>query len=336
MRGRGAAGGARSRGAKRAAANAGPPRAPWRRPAPAQARPEGDTVWQQTLYADAVTPEAAQLGTGPANARAATPRATLPRHAAAAAARDDPEERLRARDLLRLMPDQGRVALDIGAGDGFFSLVLAQRFERVISLDLVRPKLEHPRIDTVQGDAALLQFADKSFDFVLCTGVLQQIERARLAQVGRELQRVCAGSLLVGVPYREDLRIGRTTCTQCNSHNPPHGHVNAFGPRRLASLFAPGSLVETSLVGQRRARTNSLARCLFDFAGNPGGTYGQAERCIHCGNRIVAPPPRTPAQRLLTRLGAWAHSATAWAAPPRARWLHMLLQPPVATRGEHE
>ena len=225
------------------------------------------------------------------------------------------------------MPDQGRVALDIGAGDGFFSLVLAQRFEHVVSLDLVRPKLEHPRIDTVQGDAALLQFADKSFDFVLCTGVLQQIERARLPQVGRELERVCAGSLLVGVPYREDLRVGRTTCMHCNGHNPPHGHVNAFSPRRLASLFAPGSLVETSLVGQRRAGTNALARCLFDFASNPKGTYGQAERCIHCGNRIVAPPPRTPAQNLMARFGQWAHAATAWSAAPRARWLHMLLQP---------
>lgn len=41
-------------------------------------------------------------------------------------------ERERTNDLLRLMPNSGDIALDVGARDGHFSRLLAERFATVL------------------------------------------------------------------------------------------------------------------------------------------------------------------------------------------------------------
>jgi 2-polyprenyl-3-methyl-5-hydroxy-6-metoxy-1,4-benzoquinol methylase len=89
--------------------------------------------------------------------------------------RASPLERRRTSDLLRLMPIGGRNAIDIGARDGYFSLLMADSFERVTALDLDAPKIDHPQIDCVKGDAANMQFGDGSFDLVFCADVLNHV-----------------------------------------------------------------------------------------------------------------------------------------------------------------
>jgi hypothetical protein len=59
--------------------------------------------------------------------------------------RASPAEQKRTADLLRLIPTHGRSALDIGARDGHFSRLLAERFDQVTALDLTEPDISHPR-----------------------------------------------------------------------------------------------------------------------------------------------------------------------------------------------
>src|SRR6476660_211104 len=126
--------------------------------------------------------------------------------------RASPLEKLRTADLLNLVPPSGRTALDIGARDGHFSVLLAQRFEKVIALDLTQPAIQHPRVDCVQGNAAQLNFPDKSIDFVFCAEVLEHIPSPVLPIVCQEIRRVAKQQILIGVPYKQDTRVGRTTC----------------------------------------------------------------------------------------------------------------------------
>jgi 23S rRNA U2552 (ribose-2'-O)-methylase RlmE/FtsJ len=72
--------------------------------------------------------------------------------------RATPAEQQRTEDLLRLIPARGSLTLDIGARDGHFSRLLADRFERVIALDLTEPDIADPRVQCVQGNAANLEF----------------------------------------------------------------------------------------------------------------------------------------------------------------------------------
>jgi SAM-dependent methyltransferase len=239
--------------------------------------------------------------------------------------RQRPVERQRVDDLLAMVPPGVRTVLDIGARDGHLSRLLANRGLQVTALDLEAPRIDDERIRCVAGDATALTYADGEFDLVLCAEVLEHIPSAVLARACGELQRVAAGWLVVGVPYRQDIRFGRTTCRQCGGGNPPWGHVNRFDERRLAELFGACRLQAQSLIGQAEMGTNALAAALMDAAGNPYGTYSQDEPCIHCGATLARPARRTLLQRVLTRVGTWARRAQVPFHRPHANWIHQLL-----------
>lgn len=237
-----------------------------------------------------------------------------------------PREQQRSASLMQLVPTSGRRALDIGARDGHFAQLLAERFEQVLALDLVLPAIEHPRVLSLVGDASHLPLPDASVDFVFCAEVLEHIPPEHLAKACAEIERVTADRILIGTPYRQDLRVGRSTCRACGGKNPPWGHVNRFDEQRLLDLF-PGCRAEhIDWVGCTHEQTNAVASQLMDWAGNPYGTYAQDEPCIHCGQALRVPPERSLGQRVLTRLAVWTQAMTAPLARPHGNWVHLLLK----------
>lgn len=233
----------------------------------------------------------------------------------------------RSADVVRMISRaHGSSALDVGARDGHFSRLLAERFAAVTALDLEAPKLNEPRISCVRGDVTELAFPDNSFDLVVCTEVLEHIPTDRLADACSELARVTRGYLIVGVPFKQDIRVGRTTCATCRAPNPPWGHVNVFDERRLRSLFSGLKVEELSFVGINGESTNSLSTLLMDMAGNPYGTYDQEEPCIACGAELIPPPPRTLLQKVCTKTSLWARLATQALRETHPYWIHFLLR----------
>lgn len=240
--------------------------------------------------------------------------------------RASPAEQQRTGDLLRLMPASGSHGLDIGARDGYFSLLMANRFDNVTALDLTPLDISHPKVRCVQGNAAKMPFSDRSFDFVFCAEVLEHIPATLLPSVCREIERVAGQRILIGVPYKQDIRVGRTTCYSCGEVNPPWGHVNSFDEMCLAKLFGCCTIETISFTGISSSRTNSLSTVLMDFAGNPYGTYDQTEVCIHCGQRLLPPPKRNPAQLVATKLAFWTRSVTASFASAHGNWMHVVFR----------
>ncbi|WP_323002176.1 class I SAM-dependent methyltransferase [Denitromonas sp.] len=232
-------------------------------------------------------------------------------------------ERLRTDDLIALMPASGRTALDVGARDGHFSRLMAERFDRVTALDLTPPLFTHPGVDCLAGNATALPFPDRSFDLVFCAEVLEHIPSPALAQACAELARVCRKHLLIGVPFDQDIRVGRTTCSHCGGHNPPWGHVNRFDDARLNTLFPGFRPAQRSLVGQTRERTNAVSAWLMDRAGNPYGTYSQDEPCIHCGRAVGGPAARSLLQKLCTKAAFFCQQAQRPFVAARANWIHL-------------
>src|SRR3974390_1896275 len=237
--------------------------------------------------------------------------------------RASPNEQARVANLFDMIPPQGERALDVGTRDGFLAMRLAARYREVVALDLEMPRIEHPRIHLVKGNAARLAFPNRSFDVVLCTEVLEHVPPNVLPAVCREIARVSRGTIIIGVPYRQDLRIGKTTCAVCGKSNPPWGHVNSFDESRLQSLFRDCEIEAINFVGATREKTNAISAALLDFAGNPFGTWAQGEACVHSGGRIGAPRPRTLSQRLATRIAMVAEDVQARFTPVRAIWIHV-------------
>src|SRR5262245_11983561 len=147
--------------------------------------------------------------------------------------RQSPAEIARTNDLLRLLPRGRKSVLDVGARDGHFSRLLTNYFESVVALDLKEPSFHNLGLPPFGGNVTRLDFPDGAFDCVFCAEVLEHIPLVEIACF--ELMRVARHEVIVGVPFSQDLRIGRTTCPSCGKTNPPWGHVNAFTEERLAA-----------------------------------------------------------------------------------------------------
>ncbi len=240
--------------------------------------------------------------------------------------RNSTQEKARVDDLMSQLPTGGRSVLDIGARDGFISRLLTNHFSMVTALDLEPPSIVHDRIDCIRGDITSLNMADASFDLVLCAEVLEHIPPTKLLVACRELARVSSEYVLIGVPYKQDIRVGRTTCNSCREVSPPWGHVNTFDEIRLAKLFPEFLVVSQSFVGESVSKTNALSCALMDMAGNPYGTYSQDEPCTYCGSNLTEPPERKLWQKVLTKIAFLGFQMQKSFVKPHPNWVHMLLK----------
>lgn len=236
--------------------------------------------------------------------------------------RKSKSELVRTKSMLGLVAGQGETILDIGARDGHFSRLFADRFEHVTALDLDVPKIDDARIECVAGDVTALQFDDDSFDVVFCAEVLEHIPA--LDKACQELQRVARNTVVIGVPYQQDLRMSATLCRSCGKENPPWGHVNSFDLESLAARFDQCTVRESDLIWRAKGRTNGLAHWFLGQAGHPYGTYKQHEPCVHCGAELVPPPePRSLGSRLCSRVGETLKTVHTRLAGERPSWLHV-------------
>ncbi len=227
---------------------------------------------------------------------------------------------------MELLPANLRTALDIGARDGFISMLLAERYAAITALDLEKPQIDHEKIACVQGDITSLNFPDGSFDLVFCAEVLEHIPPHLLTKACEELVRVSNKYLVIGVPFLQDIRVGRSTCAACGKVNPPWGHVNSFDEKRLHELFQSCNSVKTSFVGNNNSQTNWLSSLLMDLAGNPYGTYEQEESCVYCGADLTPPLARNIVKKVFTKAAVLTQRATQPFIKDHPNWMHILFE----------
>ena len=83
--------------------------------------------------------------------------------------------------LIDSLPEHGRRAVDLGCGSGRFTVVLAERFERVIGIDISQPLMEiarhkryRPNIEYRVEDLRFIQDAE-GFDLVFSSTTLHHV-----------------------------------------------------------------------------------------------------------------------------------------------------------------
>jgi hypothetical protein len=230
---------------------------------------------------------------------------------------------------MRLVPKNQRSIVDIGARDGFMANALTVHFERVIALDLTEPSFSIERVARVAGDVTQLPFDGESMDCVLCTEVLEHISSDQLSLACSEIRRVTRVAAVIGVPFRQDLRAGRTLCGSCGHVNPPWGHVNSFDEDRLLALFRPMRPASIEFVWPTKEdRTNWVSAALMSMAGFPWGTYAQEEPCIQCGSRLIPRTRTSVVSRACARASVVLDAAQRAVITPRPWWLHIRFEKP--------
>lgn len=222
---------------------------------------------------------------------------------------------------MRLLPNGRKSVLDIGARDGHFSRLLAEHFLEVTALDIEMPAFKIPGVINLAGDITDLKFPANSFDCVFCTEVLEHVRNVEKAC--NEIMRVARHEIIIGVPFKQDTRVGRTTCQMCWKPNPPWGHVNTFDEERLISLFSGLRVSSKSFVGSTKEAASAFSAFLMNLARNPFGTYEQEEPCIYCGMKLGSPGPSQPWQKALSAIAICMNKIQTALARPHGTWIHL-------------
>lgn len=239
--------------------------------------------------------------------------------------RNSPKEKLRVNSLLNLIPENQRNILEIGARDCFISKKLVQYANEIYALDLVKPEVNESKIIPVQGDVTKLAFENNQFDLVLCAEVLEHIPESLLNKACNELQRVTKKYLIIGVPYKQDIRIGQTKCITCGKINPPYGHINRFDENNLTTLFNSMSIEKVDFIGYQKSKTNNFSYFLNKLANFPKGTYNQEETCIYCNNNLIKPKIGL-IQYFLWLMAAGLNKIQNFFISKHPIWIHILFQ----------
>ncbi|HOO69392.1 MAG TPA: methyltransferase domain-containing protein [Bacteroidales bacterium] len=195
----------------------------------------------------------------------------------------------RVESVMRMLPEGAVNVLEAGCRDGYITLKLAAKYPAVTALDLKLPQIDHPNVTCVKGDITSLPFKDNSFDLTVCTEVLEHIPPEKLGKACRELMRVSRRYLLIGVPYKQDLRVHAMKCIHCGTINPTTGHVNTFDEDLLKTLFNGMPFGTVEYPGTGVYKTNRLSYAIYKRYGFPYGSYQQEEPCIYCGLPLKKP-----------------------------------------------
>lgn len=233
---------------------------------------------------------------------------------------ENPQHGLRARLIASLLEPSLDVVVDMGCGNGFITRHLTARL--VVGLDPSMEALRHFNGNAVAATGERLPFRDRSIDCVVCSEVLEHLNAPSFRATVQELARVTKSSLIIAVPYREDLRHRTTVCGRCGTRYHTWLHQRSFrGPEDLKRAF-PGSVIVASvLAGSRTMIRSRLFRHLRHILVGRG-EHSTFARCPRCGFGGASPPawPRRQARRLF--------DALAWRMPKESvpRWMIVLLK----------
>lgn len=143
-------------------------------------------------------------------------------------------------------PMNGRSALDLGAGAGFYARLLAERgAQPTVAVDAsaaMVARIDHPGLEAIEGDIATIKLG-RRFDVVLLAGVLEFVDDAQAA-LCNAARHVAAGGIMVLLVPTDNT--GGRLYRRFHSR---HGFaINLFGRHHVQRLAAVAGL---ALAGER-------------------------------------------------------------------------------------
>lgn len=167
--------------------------------------------------------------------------------------RPDARRKLELIDLL--IPKNSKSVLDVGGANGWLTDGLRERCW-VVTQEISYASLEKGKGDRILSDAANLPLADISFDAVICSQVLEHLSSTNYPLALNELSRVARETIVVSVPYREDLSMRLVECKYCGHIFNCYYHQRAFDENELSTLFSGWTMVEWHVFGELNTDSN--------------------------------------------------------------------------------
>ena len=168
----------------------------------------------------------------------------------------------------------GRVVVDVGAGGGYVTKLLAGRGAKVAALDIARQALlagatEVPRASFVEASAAVLPFADASVDMVVNTDVLVHLPGKLQEECVREMARILKPDGVLWFSTINSTWLARTVLITLGEdllrfvHKGTHEPSTFISPKRMRALLAAVGMTLVHQEGLGPVRLNARARLVM-------------------------------------------------------------------------
>ncbi len=191
----------------------------------------------------------------------------------------------RIQKTLSWLPEDAKVILDVGCGDGRVTNHLVPAVS-VFGTDTNVEKLSLFNHHRCCASSNFLPFPDKAFDLVLIAEVLEHLPEPVFNKSREELSRVSRKYILASVPYNERLQNQLIRCPECKTIFHAWGHLKSFKEEVMPGLFPGFRLINFSYIGEQEQEYNRLLLFIRHSIGNsflPTDTTV----CPKCNNNFI-------------------------------------------------
>lgn len=194
----------------------------------------------------------------------------------------NPKEQKRLDAILAAIPTDAQRIVDVGCGDGRLAHRLAAAGFDVVGVDQSPTALARVQVPRYRCSADALPFADNTFDVAICAEVIEHLPEPLFSNTLKELRRVARDSVIITVPYNEEVNAFPVRCPRCAMAFNSWGHLHSFDENRLRRLLP--DCTEVRRIHNDRRYYNPVLRHLA-FQTFKRSFYAPDCVCPQCGNR---------------------------------------------------
>lgn len=137
--------------------------------------------------------------------------------------------------LFEIIPPDVKTILDIGAGDGYITNPLAQKYD-VTGMDISEEALSYLECKVVVGNIADIPFPKDRFDLVMANDVIEHLPDDIYEKSLQEMQRVSKKYIIITVPHNEDLLSNTIVCQNCKQRYHKNHHQRNYTAKKMDQL----------------------------------------------------------------------------------------------------